>query len=47
LVAWSIDGRIILNEILNKYCASAWNGFNWLRIGLVGEKYHYFNGTSG
>jgi hypothetical protein len=35
LVAWGVDGRIILNEILNKYCTNVWNGFNWFRIGLV------------
>jgi hypothetical protein len=35
LFAFSLNGRIILHEILSKYCTSVGNGFNMFRIGLV------------
>jgi len=32
----SVDGRIILKEILQKYGVILWAGFIWLRIGTGG-----------
>jgi hypothetical protein len=32
----SVDGRIILKWILNKYGVRVWAGFIWLRIGSSG-----------
>jgi hypothetical protein len=33
----SVDGRIILKRILNKYGVMMWTGFIWLRTGSSGE----------
>jgi hypothetical protein len=32
----SVDGRIILTRILNKYGRRLWSSFIWLRIGTSG-----------
>jgi len=32
-----IDGRIILECILRKYCGNVWTGFVWLRVGNTGR----------
>lgn len=29
----TLDRRIILKRVLNKYDARVWNGFNWHKIG--------------
>jgi hypothetical protein len=33
-----VEGRIILEWILNKYGGNAWTGFIWLRIGTCGGR---------
>jgi hypothetical protein len=32
-----VDGRIILEWILEKYDGKLWTGFFWLRIGTIGR----------